>query len=122
MSREEFDRADEQVIGLVNENASRSAAAEVCPDPAQKAQEDAARQERRKQWIKNEIRKMEAAAAAEKSRRLWQLLLKVFACAVAECLFFAAIIHPMWVAVVCGLGVLTSAIVAAICIDRYFWR
>lgn len=122
MSREEFDRADEQVIGLVNENASRNADAEVCPDPAQKAQEDAARQERRKQWIKNEIRKMEAAAAAEKSRRLRMLVLKMFVCAVAEFLFFAAIVNPVWVAVVCSLGVLTSAIVAAISIDRHFWR
>lgn len=94
MSKEEFERADRQVMWMVN----------GIPADAVKAG-----------TLKQN--------PAVKNRRLPQLLIvRVLTCLALAALFLLAILDPAFATAMGYLGVLVSCIVGAIILDRYFRR
>ena len=90
MSQKEFEKQDEQVIGLVNHTA----------DKARKKKQIAADE-----------------AAYSRRRILWTTI-QVLSCILVALLFVAALLDPGIVVHLVNIGVLTCGIVAGIAVDR----
>lgn len=103
MSQQEFDQADQQVIGMVEKHAH--------PEAKKAAQ-----------FI---VGSMNAKnGAAEQRRQMLWTVIQVLCCILVAVLFVAALMDPSFVTFLVNMGVLVCGMAAAVLIDRSskIWR
>lgn len=124
MSQQEFDQADQQVIGIVESHAhpdAKKAAAKICKG---ERQEGAGPREIATSPVAPRNDSMECngasgdARAAELRRRILLTAIQVLGCVLVAALFVAALIDPSIVVFLANVGVLVCGMVAAILVDR----
>lgn len=101
MSKEEFERADRQVMGMVNVSI---------PDNPNSKKE--------KPILKKHI----VRHSPEERMAFCKLTVRVLTCLALAALFLLAILEPVFATAMGYLGVLASCIVGSIILDRHFRR
>ena len=126
MSQQEFDQADAQVIGIVEDHAHPAAkkmAAKICKGE-QKTPEIATPV---CGLVRNDMKECGAsvnAKAAERRRQMLWATIQVLSCILVAALFVAALMDTAIVVFLANVGVLVCGMVAAVKIDRAIraWR
>ena len=120
MSQQEFDQADQQVIGIVEGHAhpdAKKKAAEICKGEQKTMEIATSPAAPRNDSTAN-------AKAAELRREILLTAIQVLSCILVAALFVAALMDASFVTFLVNIGVLVCGMVAAILVDRAIrtWR